>query len=313
MISRRLLRIKALMSYYSYFVSENSSIAKAEKELFFSINKTYELYHYLMALVVEISDYARNRIDIARQKLVPTHEDLNPNTRFIDNKVIELLRKNEHLQQFLNNTKLSWVNYPELIKKLYTKLKETEEYQTYMAQTRESYTQDLEFVILIFTNHIVENELLHQILEEQSIYWNDDIEFVVGMIIKTIKSFTPVYPERNRMMPLYKNTDDEDFVKKLFRKSIINYETYKDLIEKYTKHWDIERIAFVDILLMILAITEFIEFSTIPVKVTLNEYIEICKFYSTNKSSPFINGILDKIIAQLRSENKIIKIGRGLS
>ncbi len=312
MISRRLLRIKILQICYAYLKSHGQSLTQAEKELFFSIQKSYDLYHYLLLLIIDIVKYAQSRIELSSQKRIPTNEDLNPNTKFIDNKLVKQLEENKQLTKYLNDNKLSWVNYPELIKNLYLEIKGSEFYQNYMNTEQPSYKEDKKFIIDLYSKIIIIHEPLHQNLEEQSIYWNDDMEFVTGMIIKTLKSFNASSDESEQLMPLFKNEDDKDFVKQLFRKTILKHNEYQQLIADSIKNWDIERVAFIDIVVMVLAISELIEFNEIPVKVTLDEYIEIAKFYSTQKSNVFINGILDKIVADLKKEGKIKKSGRGL-
>ena len=312
MISRRLLRIKIMQLLYAFFNSADNSINKYEKDLIFSINKTYDLYHYLLLLVVDIADYARSRIEIARQKRIPTYEDINPNSRFIDNRVINQIRINESLLHYLNSIKLSWVNYPEMIRKLYEEISSDDYFKEYMNKEECSYEEDKKLVIWIFSDIIQYFELLDQNLEDQSIFWNDEMEFVISNIIKTIKKFKESDGEHSSLLSLYKNEDDKEFVKKLFRKVALNHKEYRSLIEDYTKNWDVDRIAFLDILIMQMAVAEAIEFPSIPTKVTYNEYIEIAKFYSTDKSSVFINGILDKIFQHLKDTNKIVKQGRGL-
>jgi len=312
MISRRILRIKVLQLLYAYYKSEDASLNKVEKELFHSINKTYELYHYLLLLILEITDYAAGRIEIARQKNYPSDEDLHPNTKFIDNKIIHQIRINSDLNNYLINNKISWVKYPELIKKIYLNIRNSEEYEKYMNDPDRSYENDRRILNNIYTTSIATTEDLYHNLEEQSIYWNDEVEFVISIIIKTIKGFKEKDKENVRLFSLFKNDDDIDFVKRLFRKAILHKEEYIELIQRFTQHWEIERIAFMDILILLLAITEVIEFESIPTKVTFNEFLEIAKYYSTNKSSIFINGVLDKIIGYLKENNKFKKQGRGL-
>ena len=312
MVSRRLLRIKTLQICYAYLKSSEQSINQAEKELFFSIQKSYDLYHYLILLILDVVDFAESRIELAKQKRMPTPEDLNPNSKFIDNKLIKLLNYNLELKKYLNDQKLSWVNYPELIKNLYNEIRESELYKNYMLSDSNGFNEDKKFISDIFSKIIINYEPLYQNLEEQSIFWNDDIEFVIGMIIKSFRSFKASSDENVKLMPLFKNEEDRDFVKKLFRKTVLNHKENEKLISKFIKNWDVERVAFMDIIVMSLAVTEIIEFSEIPVKVSLDEYIEIAKFYSTQKSNIFINGILDKMVEYLKKEGKIKKAGRGL-
>jgi N utilization substance protein B len=312
MISRRILRIKILQLLYAYFQGADTTINKYEKELFFSIQKTYDLYHYLLLLIIDIADYAGNRIEIARQKRVPTREDLNPNTKFVENKIIRQLRINRQLNQYLNSNKLSWVNSPELIKKLHNRIRMTSYFKEYMEKSESNYEEDKKLIIDIYTNEIIDTEGIYQTLEEQSIYWNDEVEFVISMISKTIKDFRDDQNEDAVLMSLFKNDDDREFARDLFRKAVVHKEEYTKLVESYTENWDVERIAFIDMLILVMAITEAIAFPSIPTRVTINEYLEIAKFYSTEKSSVFINGLLDKIFKYLKETNKIVKTGRGL-
>ncbi len=312
MINRRLLRIKVLQELYAYNKSEDKTIEKSEKELFHSIHKSYQLYHYLFLLIVDVAAFARKKVEMAMEKKMPTHEDLHPNTRFIDNKVVKQVENSEQLKKFLNENRLSWVNHPELIKGLYQSLTGSEIYGKYMTNPKSGYEEDKQLVIDFFNHIVIPYEDLYNVLEEESIFWNDEVDYVIGMITKTIKKFRPEDQTNASMMVLYKNDDDRDFVKTLFRKTILNQKEYISLIEKFTKNWDFERIAYMDTLLMKTAIAELLSFPSIPTKVTLNEYIEISKFYSTKKSNVFINGILDKIIHHLRENNKIQKQGRGL-
>lgn len=312
MVSRRLLRIKTLQICYAYLKSSDQSINQTEKDLFFSIQKSYDLYHYLLLLIIDVAAYAESRIELAKQKRIPTQEDLDPNTKFIDNKLIKLLGENLDLKKYLSDHKLSWVNYPELIKNLYLEIRESEIYSKYMSSETRGFTEDKKFVSDIYSKIVINFEPLYQNLEEQSIFWNDDVEFVLGMIIKSLRLFKAASDENVKLMPLFKNEEDRDFVKRLFRKAVLNHKEYEQLVSQFIKNWDVERIAFMDIVVMSLAIAEMVEFTEIPIKVSLDEYIEIAKFYSTEKSNVFINGILDKIVEHLKEEGKIRKIGRGL-
>lgn len=285
---------------------------KYEKELFFSIQKTYDLYHYLLLLILDIADYANARIEIARQKKIPTREDLNPNTKFVDNLIIQQIRTNRQFNQYLNTTRLSWVNSPELIKKLHNRIRMAPFFKEYMEDPVRSYEQDKKLIMEVYTNEIVSAESLYQTLEEQSIFWNDEIEFVISMIAKTLKGFRENDGENAVLMPLFKNDDDKEFARDLFRKVIHYKEEFGKLVESYTENWDVERIAYMDLLILEMAITEAVAFPSIPTRVTINEYLEIAKFYSTEKSSVFINGLLDKIFKHLKDEKRIVKAGRGL-
>jgi N utilization substance protein B len=312
MISRRIIRTKVLQVLYAFYTSPERSINPTEKELFFSIQKTYDLYHHLFQLVVEIADHANSIIELRKKKHFPTEEDLNPNTRFISNHLIYQLRNNKALLKNLEQSKLSWSNEPELIKKLYTALVNADFYNDYMKKPERTYADDKKVIELLFAEVVLQSEELVSILEEESIYWNDDIDFVISMIIKTIKKFKEFSNENSALMPLFKDDEDEDFTKNLFRKSVLNHDELKKIVEQHTENWDVERIAFLDNLIMEMAIAEFLYFPSIPTKVSLNEYIELSKYYSTQKSRNFINGILDKALKALKKEERVKKAGRGL-
>ncbi len=310
MISRRLLRIKALQVIYAYNMSDNPSLSKAEKELLFSVGKSYELYHLILLLLLEIATYAEKRIEIKKSKHFPTAEESNPNTRFIHNPIILKLGENDAFLRYIDQHHISWVNSPELIKHLYKQMIEMDEYTEYMETQDISFNQHRNFLYYIVESILVDDENLSQVLEERSIFWNDDIDFAAGMAVKTLGKCKE--GKKARMFPMYKDEDDKKFLITLFRKSVLNGKEQDKLIKEFTKNWDFERLAVMDILIMQMAITEVIEFPSIPTKVTLNEYIEIAKYYSTEKSSVFINGILDKTFQHLKTEKIIKKTGRGL-
>lgn len=312
MISRRLIRVKALQILFAHFRGENDSLSKAENDLFHSISKAYDLYHYLFQLLIELRDYSDSRIQLARQKMVPTSEDLNPNTRFMDNQVIKLIDENKFLKEYFKKQKLSWVNYPEFVRKLYQKITASDYFEKYMSSEEQSFAADRQLLVHILTKELYDFEDFEQCLEVQSIFWVDDIDFIVGMVCKTIKKLTETQSANFITPPMFKDEDDEEFARKLIRRTILNHPENVKLIDEYTVNWEVERIASMDILIMEMALTEVMEFPTIPVKVSLNEYIELSKYYSTEQSSNFINGVLDKIIAKLKSENKVNKQGRGL-
>ena len=312
MISRRLLRIKALMAFYAFNRREDGDLSKAETELMFSIGKSYDLYHYLMLLVLDVADIASEKTEQALRKNMPTPEDLNPNRRFMDNKLISQLRKNIAFNKYISATKLSWTNYKHIPRLIYNKMTTWEPYEEYMKATDNNYQTDKKFIIKLITEFLSNLEELLNCLEEQSIYWNDDMEYVIVMVEKTLKKFKSESGDKCVLMPLFKNQEDEDFVKILFRKAVINAKKCSDLIDNNTTNWEVERIALMDILVMQLAITEVLEFPEIPVKVTLNEYIEISKYYCTSKSSTFVNGILDNIVKEIREKGLFNKTGRGL-
>ncbi len=312
MISRRLLRVKALLALYAFNRREDDDLAYAENELLFSIGKTYDLYHLLLLLIVDLADLASWKIDQALQKKIPTSMDLNPQRRFVENMVIAQIRNNSAFRDYIGSKKLSWINNPHIPKLLYNKMTGWEVYDEYMNSESIDYQYDKKFVVRLVTELFLDSEDLQANLEEQSIYWNDDLEYVIAMVEKTLKKFKTDSDERSGLMPLFKNKEDEEFARILFRKTILHSQRCSELIDKNTTNWEVDRIALMDILVMQLAITEILEFPEIPVKVTLNEYIEIAKYYCTSKSSTFVNGILDNIVKEIRETGLLNKYGRGL-
>lgn len=311
MLSRRLLRIKAVKALYAHFKSESDSISASEKNLTQAIDKTYDLYHQMLWLIVDVVRYAEKRLDIARNKKLPTYEDLNPNTKFVDNAVIAQIANSDRLVAYLERKALGWSQYPELIKSLYDSMSASDYYKEYMASEEHTYNQDRKFVEDFYLNTVEDNEALEAAVEEQSILWADDVDFALVMVNRTIGICRKSQNDLP-LLPQFKNDDDQAFVKELFRKAILNYDEYLSYIEKFIQNWEVERIAYMDNIIMVVAISELVNFPSIPVKVTLDEYIDIAKFYSTRNSSVFVNGVLDKAIAVLKEEGKISKSGRGL-
>lgn len=311
MLSRRLLRIKVIKTLYAHFKSETESLIISEKNLINSVDKTYDLYHQMLHLIVDVANYAGERIELGRNKRLPSPEDLNPNLRFVENRVIAQIDQSEALGDYIARRKVGWVKYPELIKSLYNAMVESDYYKAYMSRSESSYKDDMKLVENFYTRTVDDNEQVEAVLEEQSIMWSDDMDFALIMVVRTLNSCRASQSDVP-LLPQYKSDDDEQFLRDLFRKTLINYADNLVYIEKFTQNWDIERIAFVDNLIMATAMAELTSFPSIPVKVTLDEYIEIAKYYSTPGSSLFINGVLDKIIEALQQESRIEKVGRGL-
>ncbi|MBP5368838.1 MAG: transcription antitermination factor NusB [Bacteroidales bacterium] len=307
MISRRILRIKVLQTIYSYYQNDDGDLAKYEKELDFSISRSYSLYFFLMQLALDVCDYAQNRIESNRQKHLATKSDLNPNLKFVNNKLIAQLRENKNLQTQIASSKLSWNKHPELIKRLYKDFTESQEYAAYMEADTSTYESDKKIINFFFSQIVCECDLLYQTLEEMSVYWTDSAEFIIGMVIRTIERYRIGYDSDYALMPMYKNEEDSKFARKLLDSAVASCDEYRKLINECTTNWDIERIAFFDILILQTAVAEIEQFPEIPLKVTFNEYIELAKNYSTSRSCTFINGVLDKITQVLRQQKRILK------
>lgn len=291
--------------------SDADSLMASEKMLVTSIDKTYDLYFLLMSLVVEMAQYAEQRQEAAKNKKLPTYEDLNPNRKFVDNAVIRLLAQSDSVNDYLAAHKLSWAKYPELVKALFTQLEQSDYYKKYMTSQESSFREDLALITEFYTRELEESEILESALDEMSILWNDDLGFALVMVTRTLSNMRASHTDV-KVLPKFKSIEDLDFARELFAKAAVNFDNYQAEIEKYTRNWDVERIAFMDNLIMATAVAELVTFPSIPVKVTLDEYIEIAKYYSTHGSSTFINGILDKIVASFTEEGKINKSGRGL-
>ena len=310
MLSRRLLRIKVAKNLYAHLKSGSTNLMVSEKNLIASIDKAYDLYLQMMSLIVDVARYAENRIEIAKQKKLPTYEDLNPNRRFVDNAVINLLTNAESVSDAIATRKLSWSHYPDTVKEIYNRMIESDYYKSYMSAQICTFTDDKKFVEAFYTS-LEEDEALANTLDEISLLWNDDLSFALYMVIRTVSSIKQSHTDI-KLLPKFKSEEDLDFACTLFRKSLVQYDDNQDIVDKYTSNWDVERIAFMDNLIISIAIAELTNFDSIPVKVTLDEWIDIAKYYSSPTSSNFVNGVLDKIVAELTESGRIKKSGRGL-
>ncbi|HET6992804.1 MAG TPA: transcription antitermination factor NusB [Bacteroidia bacterium] len=314
MLNRRYLRIQAMQALYGFFQSENADMPKGERELMRSIDKTYELYIYLLLIFEELVRVASNRIDIGKEKHFPTPEELKPNLRFVNNRVIAQLSNHKKLHREAEIRKLTWQMDDEmsLMRKMWESVKVSEEYKAYMSSDIDSYLRDQEFLIDLFKKFIADDDTFEQFLEEKNMHWPGDLNMAVApSIIRTLESGNEL--REPTLAPLFKDPEeDKQFIVDLYRKTIVDNELCEKLISEKTKNWEVDRIAVMDVILMKMAISELLHFTNIPVKVTLNEYIEISKTYSTPKSKQFINGILDKIVMDFRKDGTMQKTGRGL-
>ncbi len=311
MLSRRLLRIKALKALYAHLQTESDNMLASEKSMLGSIDKAYDLYFQMLLLPVEVARFAEARQALAKEKKLPTYEDLNPNRKFVDNAVIRLIENSDLVNDYAAKRNLTWSQDSDLIKSIYTSLIEKESYKSYMTSSESSLKEDIAFVENFFIKDMQDCEALDEALEDLSLMWDNDLSFVLPLVIRTISSIRPSHTEL-KIMNKYKSPEEADFVRTLFQKSIINYNKNQEYIERFTSNWDLERIVFMDNMIMNMAMTELISFPSVPVKVTMDEYIEIAKSYSTPGSSTFINGVLDRIVNSLTAEERINKVGRGL-
>ncbi|MBP3483151.1 MAG: transcription antitermination protein NusB [Alistipes sp.] len=312
MLSRRLLRLKVIKSLYAHIKSESDNIRASEKNLVLSIDKTYELYFRMLLLAVDIARYAEERQEIAGRKKLPTYEDLNPNRKFVENVAIARIANSEAIRKYTESHSVgSWTQYPELLKNIYAKLSASDYFKKYMASPERSFREDVQLLTDFYTKEPENNEALEEVLEDLSIYWSDDLGFALTMVVRTLQNMRESHSDV-KLLPEFKSPDDLEFAKTLFQKTAVQFERNCKFIDRFTSNWDVERIAFMDILIMATALTEITEYPSIPVKVSLDEYIEISKFYSTPNSSYFINGVLDKAVEALKADGKIVKTGRGL-
>ena len=313
MLNRRHLRIKVLQALYAYFQGDEESIKKTENELLQAVDRIYDLYLYLLMTFGELKDIAQHRIEENKKKIRPKEEDLNPNTKFVDSVIIQALQDSYSLREASEDRSVNWIgdDHQEMFRKIYLQMRESETYFSFMNSGLTGFEEDKSFMINLFKAEIANSPLIYHFFEEKSIHWLDDIDLACQMVIKSIKLMEE--GEKFVVMPLFKDKEDEqEFLRTLLRKTISMDSENLQLIDEMTDNWELERIAKMDILLLKMAITELQVFKNIPKKVTLNEYIEISKFYSTPKSHGFINGILDKAVDRLVNDGKISKLGRGL-
>lgn len=307
MINRVLIRLKVVQIVYAYYKNSGKSLNAAEDEMFFSLSKAYDLYHYLLLLMPGITHYAADRISFLGMKVRPSESDMNPNLKFVENRFIAQLENLEPLVKFSQKSKLNWVDSSDFLRRLLDEIESSDIYKEYMASGVSSYEEDKELWRKLYKAFVFDNEELDALLEEQSLYWNDDKAIVDTFVLKTIKRFGEGVSEDRLLLPEYKDESDKTFASKLLRNAITNADEYRNMMSDSSKNWDMSRLAFMDVVIMQVAIAELMTMEDIPLSVTLNEYVEIAKYYSTAKSGSFVNGLLDTITKNLRKEGKIEK------
>lgn len=312
MLNRRHLRIKILQILYGFYQDEDLDTTKAKKALDHSIDKMYQLYLLLISMIAEMQGLAIDKIEAGRKKQLPTEEDLHPNTKFVRNAPLRILANSKQLKNRLSETGVGWGKHRELLRNLHRSLNEDEEYLTYMSSDERSFRHDRESLLRMFRKHLINEIPFQEMLEEESIFWVDDLDLASSMVIKTIKNINEEDEEVD-IMPVWRNDDDDkDFMDSLFTQTLAQGVLNEELIKEGAQNWELERIALIDRILMKMALAEAKTFESIPLKVTLNEYIELSKYYSTEKSHGFINGILDQLFTSLQESGDIKKTGRGL-
>lgn len=308
MINRKLIRVKIVQLTYAYYQNGHHNMDTAEKELLFSLSKAYDLYNYLLGLIVAITQEERRRVDIATRRAEREREGTEtPSQRFAFNKFATQLEENKQLNLFMEDKKMSWENDVEAVRKLCDQIEQSPLYQEYMMSDAEDYETDRELWRRIYRTLIQGNEDLDAILEEKSLYWNDDKEIVDTFVLKTIKRFDPANKADQELLPEYDDTEDREYALKLFRSTILNADTYQRYMSETSRNWNFSRLAYMDVVLMQIAIAEMLTFPNIPISVTINEYVDLAKLYSTPKSGGYINGMLDAIARHLVDTGRLLK------
>ena len=318
MLNRRILRIKAFKVLYSSILAGNKSLSEAEVQLDQACEATRDLYVYMLGIVSPLTKIARERIESAKAKFNPTEEERNPNMKFAENALAKLLDEDADFQKVFNKKKYSWAQYDLLLKKIMTSVASKDYYAEYMASETRSLDEDCKLFTRIFEEEFVDSEELEQILEDKSMYWNDDLAYALTWCCKTFKSFAK--GESWSLLPLYQSEiikgdgveSDKYFVRKLLQASFAGYDTYSAMVSESVPGWEKERLFSTDVILIAMGLAEVVTFPTIPVKVTINEYVELSKFFGTPKSRSFVNGLLDRLVQNLVNDGKVNKEGKGL-
>lgn len=306
MINRKLIRVKIVQLTYAYYQNGHHNMDTAEKELLFSLSKAYDLYNYLLGLIVAITQEERRRVDIATRRAEREGTE-TPSQRFAFNKFATQLEENKQLNLFMEDKMMSWENDVEAVRKLCDQIEQSPLYQEYMMSDAEDYETDRELWRRIYRTLIQGNEDLDAILEEKSLYWNDEKEIVDTFVLKTIKRFDPANKADQELLPEYDDTEDREYALKLFRSTILNADTYQRYMSETSRNWNFSRLAYMDVVLMQIAIAEMLTFPNIPISVTINEYVDLAKLYSTPKSGGYINGMLDAIARHLVDTGRLLK------
>lgn len=306
MINREIIRIKIVQLTYAYYQNGNKNIDSAEKELFFSLSKAYDLYNYLLGLIVAVTKEANRRLEVAqaRARREGTEE---PSQKFVFNRFALQLAELNALRDFMGAQKVTWEDSPAFLGQLYERIADSETYRDYMESDEDSYEADRELWRKLYRTFIQDNEDLDALLEEQSLYWNDDKEIVDTFVLKTIKRFSEQKGAKEELLPEWDSEEEKDFARKLFRSSILNADEYQRYMNEASRNWDFSRLAYMDIILMQIAIAEMMTFPNIPISVTINEFVDIAKVYSTYKSGGYINGMLDGIARNLIHTGRLMK------
>ncbi len=306
MINRELIRIKIVQLTYAYYQNGNHNMDNAEKELLFSLSKAYDLYNCLLSLIVAVSREAHLHYDVEVAHAKREGKAM-PSSKFVNNRFAAQLEGNEQLCEYMETQKRSWKDNIEFVRNLLSQIEQSQIYKDYIESEEDSYEVDREVWRKLYKTLIMDNDDLDSLLEEWSLYWNDDKEIVDTFVLKTIKRFDPKNSSRQELLPEYKDAEDKDFAAKLFRATILNADQYQRYMSETSRNWDFSRLAYMDVVIMQIAIAEMMNFPNIPISVTINEYVELAKLYSTPKSGSYINGMLDAIAHYLVDSRKLMK------
>lgn len=317
MINRRFLRVKVLQAVYAYQESGEDFVENGIKHLIDSIEKLRDLFVWQISFLVETKRFAENRIEENKHKNFPTPDDLNPNMRYVENRVLVALENNKDLRKEEERLKINWADHQDIVRGYYNKMRETEEYKQYMSDSVDNFDHDKKFIVKMINEYFADLEVLQDFYEEKSIFFVDDYHLVSSMLVKFFTEMKANFNENTLLPSIYKTgndpvNEDKEFVKNLFRKVLLHDSEYGKMVGENTSNWEKERVCIMDMIILKLAITEFCCFPYIPVKVTMNEYIEISKYFSTPKSKIFVNGILDRILKKLNDQGAVVKKGIGL-
>ena len=307
MINRELIRIKIVQLTYAYYQNGNHNMDNAEKELLFSLSKAYDLYNCLLSLIVAVSREAHLHYDVEVARARREGKDV-PSGKFANNRFAMQLEENKQLCEYMETQKQSWADNIEFVRNLLSQMEQSQIYKDYIDSPEDSYEDDREVWRKLYKALIMENENLDSLLEERSLYWNDDKEIVDTFVLKTIKRFDPKNKAKQELLPEFKDEEDKDFAVKLFRATILNADQYQRFMSETSRNWDFSRLAYMDVVIMQIAIAEMMNFPNIPVGVTINEYVDLAKLYSTPKSGSYINGMLDAIAHYLADTGKMMKV-----
>ena len=307
MVNRILIRIKVLQIVYAYYQNGNGNLQSAENDLQFSLKKSYELYLSFLLLLIEVTHLQSQIIEPKKEKYIPTQEELNPNMRFVNNRVIAQLAADKGFWQLIKENGISWDNDEDFVKRVLELILSSDLYAEYLEAEEDSYEHDLQFWAKAFKQLICDNEMIEEHLEDKSIFWNDDVEIIESFVLKTIKRFKETQPATSALQPMFKGEEDRTFAIKLLRQTFLKKEEYRELIGRYLTNWEADRIAHIDMVILQIALAEIFAFPTIHTSISINEYIEIAKYYSSPKKVPFINAILEAIIRDAKRDHKLLK------